>query len=368
MSASALHEAFPGLERELPRVALGRWPSPLESKTVTWPSGVTRELLVKCEDRSAEGYAGNKIRPLELVFGAALAAGRGEIWATGAYGSNHALAAAVHAKRQGLRCGAILWPQPWSETAVDNLRATASVADALRFAGSVGTMVPMALCERARPGTWVMPPGAATPLGAMGHASAALELGLQLEALGLRKLATLVLPVGSTCTTTGMLVGTALAHALGLLVSRPRITAVRVTPWPVTDPWRIAHLAARTATVLTEHIRRAGHRPPALPLSARDYRPLLEVTGDELGGGYGRPTPSGLAAMAAFAHAGIRLDTTYSCKAAAHLEHRRTDGPIVFWSTKSACPLPAVDAARLAALPSKVSAWLEGPRGALFGH
>ncbi len=360
MSLPALYSAFPGLERELPWVPLGRWPSPLDKRTITWPSGHSRDLLVKREDLSAEGYAGNKIRPLEMVFGAALEAGCRELWSTGAYGSNHALAAAIHAKRHSLLAGAILWPQPWSQTAVDNLCATVSVADELRFAGSVISMVGKALTVRAKRSAWVMPPGAATPLGAMGHASAALELAVQLEAMNHRSVSALVLPVGSTCTTTGMLVGTALAHAMGLISTRPKIVAVRVTPWPVTDPTRIAHLAARTARELTEHITRSGHRPPHFAHSASDFRTHLEVVSDELGDGYGEPTLAGWSALSAFAHAGIRLDTTYSAKAAAHLEKRsRESGPVVFWSTKSACPLPPTSPARLSALPETVRRWLD---------
>ncbi len=355
---AAIFEAFPRLRATLPWLPLGDWPSPLERHLVTWPGGAAREILVKREDLSAPGYAGNKIRPLELVFGAAREAGLREIWSTGAYGSNHALAAAVHARRQGFAGGAVLWPQPWSQTAAENLVATASVADELRFVGSVVAMPAMALRVRATRSAWVMPPGAATPLGAMGHAGAALELGVQLEARGVRRIDALVLPVGSTCTTVGMLVGTALAQALGLLAARPRVVAVRVTPWPVTAPWRIANLAARTAHALMERMRAAGISPPALPLSRRDYLGHLEVIGDELGPGYGHPTPAAWGAVAAFAHAGIRLDTTYSAKAAAHLAKRRDPGPVVFWSTKSQLPLPEALPERVAAMPPEARRWL----------
>lgn len=358
---TALFETWPELAEVIPWMPLGRWPSPLEPRMI---SG--HEVLFKREDVSAEGYAGNKIRPLEMVFGAARARGLTEIWSTGAYGSNHALAAAIHARRQGFYAGAILWPQPWSQTAEDNLRATASVADQVLWAPSVVAMPPMALWTRATRNARVMPPGAATPLGAVGHASAALELGRQLAG---RPIDAIVLPVGSTCTAAGLLVGTALAHAAGLAKGRPpRIVAVRVTPWPVTAVWRVANLARATAERLAERFARAGLRMPEFPRRAADFHGRLEVVGDEIGAGYGEPTPGGWEALADFSHAGLRLDTTYSAKAAAHLTkrltQRRGERALVFWATKSALPLPADDPPRLAALPARIVRWLRHRRSA----
>lgn len=351
-----LHTTWPGLSGVMPRVVLGAWPSPLEAKIVRG-----HEVLFKREDLSAEGYAGNKIRPLEMVFGAARAAGLGEIWSTGAYGSNHALAAVVHARRQGLFGGAILWPQPWSQTAEDNVVATLSVADEVRWARSIAEMPAMALMTRWRRRAWVMPPGAATPLGATGHANAALELGAQLSERG-RPIDAIVLPVGSTCTSAGLLVGTALAHAAGLFPERPpRVVAVRVTPWPVTAAWRIARLAAATAARFEVLFAKAGLTLPMFPRAAADFAARLEVIGDELGAGYGRATPRGWEMLAEMSHLGVRLDTTYSAKAAAHLARRLDRGAerLLFWATKSAVPLPAVDRTR--SLPPALAKWLRAP-------
>lgn len=345
----ALFSTWPGLEAALPWRRLGNWPSPLEAHRLEPIGGRPFEVLVKREDLSADGYAGNKIRPLEVVFGAMARAGLHELWSTGAYGSNHALAAAVHAKRLGLRSGAVLWPQPWSQTAHDNLVATLAVTDEVRFVSSVAHMVPEALLVRRTRPAWVMPPGAATPLGALGHAGAALELGHQLVAMGDR-VDTIVLPIGSTCTTVGLLVGTELAFAAGLLPKRPAIVAVRVTPWPVTDTRRIVWMAARTERLLRRYFDEVGLACPiprrGLLSAARAFDTRLEVVGDELGPGYGVPTAGGWRAIATFLHERIRLDTTYSAKAASHLLIRgeRSRERMVFWSTKSALPLPTADA------------------------
>lgn len=357
--APALFEMWPRLATVVPWMRLGQWPSPLEAKVVRG-----HEVLFKREDRSAESYAGNKIRPLEMVFGAARAAGRREIWATGAYGSNHALAAVVHARQQGFVGGAILWPQPWSRTAQDNLVATLSVADEVQWARSIVAMPLIGGWIAATRNAWVMPPGAATPLGALGHAGAAIELGQQLErrAAGARKVTAIVLPVGSTCTAAGLLVGTALAGAAGLYKDGlPTIVAVRVTPWPVTAAWRIARLAAATAEHLAGLFAKAGLAVPAFARKPGDFLARLEVVGDELGPGYGEPTIAGWSALAELSHVGLRLDTTYSAKAAAHLLRRLgrgDDGTLVFWATKSAVPLPATDAVRMGRVPARIHAWL----------
>lgn len=358
----ALFATWPELEGALPWRRLGNWPSPLESHRIEPAGGPAFDVLVKREDLSADGYAGNKIRPLEVVFGAMARAGLRELWSTGAYGSNHALAAAIHAKRLGLRSGAVLWPQPWSQTAHDNLLATLAVTDEVRFVKSVAHMVPEALKVRRTRPAWVMPPGAATPLGALGHAGAALELGHQLAAMG-QPIDTIVLPIGSTCTTVGLLVGTELAFSAGLLPTRPAIAAVRVTPWPVTDKRRIVWMAARSERLLRRSFARVGLRCPlperGLIEAARAHEARLEVVGDELGPGYGVPTAGGWRAIAAFLHERIRLDTTYSAKAASHLLRRAARSAherMVFWSTKSALPLPL---SRFdPAAPTSVRDWL----------
>ncbi len=251
--AAALFAAWPRLAEVVPWMRLGNWPSPLDTIVVRG-----REVLVKREDLSADGYAGNKIRPLEMVFGAARAAGRGEIWATGAYGSNHALAALVHARRQGFFGGAILWPQPWSQTAADNLLATASIADEVRWARSIVEVPIIGAHVHLTRSAWVMPPGAATPLGALGHAGAALELGHQ---VGDRTIEAIVLPVGSTCTSAGLLVGTALAHAVRPL--RPSTAAHRRGA---------RHALARDVGSADRRARRAHGRTPDDVVPASRHR------------------------------------------------------------------------------------------------
>jgi len=348
----ALPELLPALVDRLPRVALGAWPTPLEPARA---AGVP--IWIKREDLSAEHYGGNKIRPLELVFGAALAAGKRRIWATGAYGSNHALATLIHAPRHGLAAGAILWPQAPSATAAANLEAMLASGCELQLLRSIAAF-PLAAGLRRLVGRddWVMPPGAATPLGALGHAGAAVELAAQLAEHGERPPRTIVLASGSTCTAVGMLVGTALAAHLGLAppTPLPQIHAVRVTPWPVTSAGRIIRLAQRTGDLL------AALGGPRLALDTAGLRARLTIVPGYLGHGYGRVTASGLEALFTFAPRGPHLDTTYTAKVAAYVLDRAhtLTPPIVFWSSKSSRPLPPRRLEAIAAAPEQVRAWL----------
>lgn len=358
----ATFEVLPGLARALPRVSLGSWPTPVEPLRVGRRVAASDQVWVKREDVSAQAYGGNKVRPLEVVFGECLDRGMTRIWATGALGSNHSVATSAHAPTAGLDHGAILWGQPTSECARENLRATVSLGAEIRALRSVVALPFSAawLAAMARllgRRDYLMAPGAATPLGALGHISAGLELARQVDAGELPAPRHIVLPVGSTCTTAGMLVAMQLARQLGLgWRVPPFIWAVRVTPWPVTEPRRIARLAVKAAAELA---RRGG---PRVDLDGAGYRRHFSVLGSYLGPGYGRPTAAGIDAIHRFRAAGAPvLDTTYSAKAAAFLFDMlpRASGSVLLWATKSSAPLPPDDAQRLSGLPRWLRRWLE---------
>ena len=356
MSQDAFQVVLPDVAQRVPRVTLGVWPTPIEPLVI---SGLEGEHFVKREDLSAPAYGGNKVRCQEPVFADALERGARHVWATGAYGSNQAVAIAMHASTVGLTTGAVLFPQPSIETARANLMALATTPCQLRLTRSLATF-PWALVRaiwRCRDGEeQVIPPGAAVPLGALGHLSAALEVALEVSRGVIPAPAHVVLPVGSTCTSAGLLVGFAVAAKLGVGFSGlgPRIHAVRISPWPVTARFRILGLAVRTARLL----RRLGG--PDVVDQLRSV-PNLETSGGLTGGGYGRPTAAGIGAKARFVESGgPGLDTTYSAKVAAHLlAGLQPSGPVLFWSTKSSAALPVPTAEQLTRLPGLGRRWLE---------
>ena len=362
-----LFELVPSLVARLGRVSLGELPTPVQSL-----AAVSRELSaasddawVKRDDLSSPVYGGNKVRTLELLFGQARARGHSSVFATGAFGSNHALATALHAPRVGLEPGALLFPQPISHAALLNLRALSESGATLR-ALPHWSALPLGMAwlraGAASPGPYLMTPGGATPLGALGYVSAGLELGRQIARHELPLPRTVIVGVGSTCTSAGLLVGLALAAHFRLgfePATLPRLTSVRVSPWPVTSRLRILRLATRTARLLHELSGRTLPLFDSALLGAR-----FQVDGGYLGPGYGVPSVAGDEAEALWRRLGLAaLDSTYSAKAAARVIaalRAREPGPVLFWSTKSSVPLPSSSGAEQAArvVPARIRAWL----------
>ncbi len=123
------------------------------------------DVWVKREDLTSTVYGGNKVRTLEAMFGRARAAGATRMWATGAYGSNHAVATVLHARAAGLDGGAILFPQPAGEPALANASALLAARPEVISIGSVIELPFVMARVRRRTGAYVMPPGGATPEG-----------------------------------------------------------------------------------------------------------------------------------------------------------------------------------------------------------
>ncbi len=354
----ALFQVWPVLSGRVPLAALGDFPTPITRlERAEWLEG----HYVKRDDLSSPVYGGNKVRTLELLFGAARERGARAVFATGAYGSNHAVATALHARRVGLTPAALLFPQPVSWAALENLRVTLGHAEQV-VALPHWSLLPFAMWRARRMQRFapcdVMVPGGATPLGALGYVSAALELALQVEDSALRAPTTIVVGVGSTCTSAGLLVGLRLAAHLGIGFrgQPPLLVSVRVTPWPVTSRFRIERLAERASRLLATLV---GDQELALERSELG-RGLL-IDGDYLGKGYGMPTPAGLAAMRTWRELGLpELDTTYSAKAAASFlaRCRHATAPALFWSTKSSARLPEVDLQALRAASPRARRWL----------
>jgi len=372
LAARPLLELVPRLESRVAFEPLGVLPTPVEPlETLCGEQGLPGcEAWVKRDDVTSPVYGGNKVRTLEVLFGLAKSRGTTHIYSTGAFGSNHAVATVLHAPRAGLVPGVVLFPQPRSWAALENLRvvlARHAVTRALPHwsALPLGMLLSARLGRRRGERLFIMVPGGATPEGALGYVSAGLELALQVARHELPAPQTVVVGVGSTCTSAGLLVGFELAARRGIgFLDRagqpnpPHLLSVRVTPWPVTSRWRILTLAARTARLLAEL---AGD--PTLAFDARTLAARFRVDGGYIGKGYGHATPEGRAAMALWhEHGRHELDTTYSAKAAAAVldlvKREPPAAPLVFWSTKSSVPLPVVRADDLRWAPPLMQRWI----------
>ncbi|MDO8483779.1 MAG: pyridoxal-phosphate dependent enzyme [Candidatus Limnocylindrales bacterium] len=310
---------------ELPRFRLASLPTPLhDAPRLARAIGVDR-LLVKRDDLTGFAGGGNKVRKLEFLVGDALATGADTLIATGGPQSNAVRTAMVAARVAGLDPIAVLYgaPPPGRE---GNLLLDVLAGARLVFTGDPDRAATEAVAEELaaelraagrRP--YVLPRGAATPVGDAGYVEAAAELAAQLEEIDVQP-AAVVVANGSGGTQAGLIAGTAWLGAsyriTGILVSRPRQEAVP----------RLLELARSTAGLLQL----------ATEIGPRD----IHVEEGVPGAAFGVGSAEGEAALRlALTTEGLILDPVYTAPTLAGLirlvEHGTFDrtAPVVFVHT-----------------------------------
>jgi 1-aminocyclopropane-1-carboxylate deaminase/D-cysteine desulfhydrase-like pyridoxal-dependent ACC family enzyme len=282
-------------------------------------------LLVKRDDLTGFGVAGNKARALEHLVGAALAQGAEVLVTAGGPGSNFVPAAALAARAAGLDCEIVLWGDPHGATNV--AIAEAAGARILLTGRFDREEVDVLAAQRAaeltlagRPATAV-PRGGSTPVGALGFADAAAELMGQLS--GAPQPVEVVLPLGSGGSCAGLLAGLAAAGAAFPVV------AVSVSR-PLDDVRRTVLAMAREC---------AAMRGTTAPMP--DQLELVDARGE----GFGTATElERRRARLALHTEGLLLDTTYGAEAFSVAVDRllgRPPGPVVWWHTGGLVPAVA---------------------------
>ncbi|SOB79822.1 D-cysteine desulfhydrase [Sphingomonas guangdongensis] len=266
-------------------------------------------IFVKRDDLTGLGGGGNKLRKLEYLLGAALAAGCDTFITTGARQSNHARLSAAAAVRAGLACELVLTDRvPRDDEAYrrngnvlldDLLGATVHRLPATGDALSVAKQRVQALQAQGRQ-AYVVGAGGSSPTGCLGYANCAVEITRQEVELGLR-FDQIVVPNGSSGTHAGLLAGMVASDD----------DPCRVCSYTVLAP--LAEARADTRTLSRE----------VLDLFGADHRVTdddVVVGGDALGEGYGIPTKATIDTVRLVARTeGLLLDPVYGGKAMAGL-------------------------------------------------
>jgi len=347
----SLTEEYPGTTA-LPRVALCDLPTPLEDG-IDLPPGdeaeqhrPVREMLVKRDDLTSTRYGGNKVRKLEFLLGQARAEERDAVLTFGAYGSNHALATAVHARALGIEPHVVLSPQAPGPFAARTLRAHAGLGTVIHLAeGWDGTReavrVRRELRERGSD-PLVIPMGGTNAVGAIGYVNAAFEISAQMRDAG-RELTGAApgvsyVPGGTLGTAIGLAVGFAAVARMDKR-SATRVVAVRVTPGEVANEPFARALTTETVALLRSldaTFPDVGYDDLAFELRDEFFEP-----------GYGVPTPDTVTAVELAAARGLKLETTYTGKALfamlADVDSGRLSPdsePVLFWDTYNSAPYP----------------------------
>ncbi len=307
------------------------------------------------------------------------------------------MAVAAHAKVANARVGSI-WALP----------EDASVDNALNFTSVLslpGHVMPLWVTKTLSP--WlkffsvvlglsadlIMPGGGANPPGALGHVGAVLELCEQIRAGAARQPRKIFLPLGSGCTSSGLIVGIALARTLGLGFEGDldgyEIHAVAIHQALAALPILPRTLAKKLVGETADLVRTLGG-PDVRDEAKRVFKRFILHT--EHAGRYGAPTKASRSAKALWqSNVSISQQTrgaaekipapwlcdTFSSKGAAVLhDHfikavqraeeggtgtRRVDaGDVLFWSTKSLVqPLGELSHdERLGDMPQASRTWL----------
>ena len=348
MPTIPLLERYSGVAA-LPRVELCSLPTALEDAAGTLAAiapglAAPAELWIKRDDLTSTTYGGNKVRKLEFLLGEALASGRRSVITFGAYGSNHALATAVHATALGLEPHAVLSPQAPGPFAARTLRAHAGVGTHLHAVeGWDGMRVAVdlrrVLTERDGVAPAIIPMGGTSPLGALGYVNAALEL-LEQWPLRAGRAGAAASPLApDVAYVAGGTLGTAIGLAVGFAAAgaQTRTVAIRVTPDEVATDAIAEQLATDTINLL-------AHLDDGFPrLGFGDLN--FELRHDWFEPGYGVVTPETSAAVSHAQDGGVMLETTYTGKAFAALvadarSGRLEEQSVVFWDTYNSAPMP----------------------------
>jgi D-cysteine desulfhydrase len=297
-----------------PRYPLGFWPTPLQ-RLQRLGDELGIELWIKRDDLSGLAAGGNKVRKLEYLIGAALAAGADCVITGGAAQSNHSRQTAGAAAAAGLGCHLALGGEA-PETIEGNLLLDRILGAELHWCGAdrKGERIPSIVEELRGRGLspYLIPYGGSDATGAMGFVRAAAELHEQ--ALD-RKLAfsEIVFPSSSGGTHAGLIEG---ARRCGL---EGRLVGMHIDPAdPRTLRGKLLDLCAEIA--------------------GSDHAPEIHLDEISLYGEYEEFTNHEIDAIRRLARTeGILLDPVYTGRAFAGLLQRIEEGvmrgPVLFWHT-----------------------------------
>jgi D-cysteine desulfhydrase len=355
-STLPLFTRFPDT-RSLPLAGIAEIPTPVD-----WPQAEWFEQLpigpvwAKRDDLTGRAYGGNKVRKLDFLLGEALAKGAKSVLTFGAYGSNHALATAVHARALGLEPHVVLSPQEPGPYAPATLLAHAGLGTQLHLTegwdGKREAVLAMRqIAERDGVEPYVIPMGGTSALGTLGYVNAALEIAEQAES----PLSSFTMP--DVIYVAAGTLGTAIGLAIGFAAvgSRARVEAIRVTPAEVASQ----RIARELVTGVVALLRSLDRRFPLLRYE--DLR--IRLRDDHFEPGYGVVTPQTEEAVALAAETGLNLETTYTGKAFsamladARSHALRTDEIVLFLDTYSSAAKP--EPGRVELLPQKLQEYVE---------
>jgi len=279
------------------------------------------QLWVKRDDLTGLGVGGNKVRKLEFLCGAAVAAGARSLVTVGAAQSNHCRMTAAAGALLGLEVHLVLSGER-PQALEGNQLLDALFGAQMHFTGEpdhhwgaleiVRESVTDALAaDGLQP--YSIPIGGSTAVGALGYIVGYLELSQQLDELGVTASA-VVHTSSSGGTHAGLVAGQAICRVLGM--PAPPVIAIGVAKGVVIGSPDVTALANEALSLLP-------NCPSGTEVAVAD----VVVDGDWLGDDYAVPTPEADEAIRwAARRGGWVLDRVYSGKGLSGLLGRAANG------------------------------------------
>lgn len=323
-----LFDCYPTLEKNVPWIKLANLPTPVEALDFhDSVSSRAHNLWIKRDDKTSDLYGGNKVRKLEFVLAQAMRQGKKELMTFGAIGTNHGVATALFCQQQGLKCKILLFDQPVTEAVQHNMKLMQQFGAQLEYGGTMFRTVLRFYWDRLlhHKTAYYLVAGGSNVAGCIGFVNAAFELKQQIEQ-GLAPEPNLIYcPVGSNSTAAGLALGCQLA---GL---KSRVVGVRVAPshlgiFPACTTGTVHSLMARTY----DFLKQQDGTMPDIDL------PDISLEEGFYGDGYGHPLKAGQEATEVFGRRGIKLEPTYTAKAAAAVLQQCTthsEKSVLYWHT-----------------------------------
>ncbi|MBT8077358.1 MAG: pyridoxal-phosphate dependent enzyme [Gammaproteobacteria bacterium] len=330
--ANLLNSRFPALGRQYPTVQLATLPTPVIEHQLRG-GGQKMSVFVKCDDRSAELYGGNKVRKLEYLLARARRKKRRHIATFGAVGSHHALATALFAEQCGFECTCFLSHQRRSPSIATTLNMhLRHNTEIVRYGGRYSERIATLRQHLWPRDAWVIPAGGSSWLGTLGFVNAGLELGAQVDAGEL--------PVPDRIYVAAGTLGTVAGLALGLVLAGlpSAVHAVRVTEPSYSGEQLLQRLLQKTAMML--------HRADATVPAHLDRHINIRLRHSFFAGGYAHcDDATRVAVRRAKDDMNLELEATYTGKAMAALlsdidSHGSSGDTVLFWNTYSSAILP----------------------------
>ncbi|KAI8902786.1 tryptophan synthase beta subunit-like PLP-dependent enzyme [Globomyces pollinis-pini] len=216
-----LFKTFPQLAKVVPWIKLGDYPTPIHKASI--PS-LNIKFYLKREDLCSPKYGGNKVRALQYSLAICQLHSqkhpKAQFHVMGSGGSNQAISTVLFGALLGLaiRVGYIKHDLPDLDNTLNFLSVLSFKPQGVITWDHKRTAIREIISALyfSKTNDRIFFPGGSSIPGILGQMEGALELAYQIQNGEMPDPDRLILPLGSSCTTTGLILGICLARKLGI--------------------------------------------------------------------------------------------------------------------------------------------------------